>query len=144
MHQYYNATIELARRVDEDGADQLLRDLEVFGVTLTESLRRRTQVVLTVEAGSLRTASVTALGMVEAVGEEPVSIQLMTTKEFDASAGLIDVPTRLYSVTEAAKLLGVSPQAVRARIKTGSLPATRIGESWAVPAGLLGEGNPRP
>lgn len=134
---HYNATIEIAELLGDEPSADLLDALADFGPALTESLRRRTQVIITVQADSLRGASTAALSIVEGTGHAPVTVQLMPTAEYDATAGMIDAPARLYSVTEAAELLGVTPQAIRARIKTGSLPATRIGESWAVPAVLV-------
>ena len=38
------------------------------------------------------------------------------------------------SVTQAAKVLGISRRAVLYRIEAGTLPATLVGAQWAIPA----------
>ncbi|KKQ74136.1 MAG: binding domain protein, excisionase family protein [Berkelbacteria bacterium GW2011_GWB1_38_5] len=43
-----------------------------------------------------------------------------------------------YSVTEAAKLLGISREAVLKKINTGKLKAERIGHIFAIPKNELG------
>jgi excisionase family DNA binding protein len=43
----------------------------------------------------------------------------------------------LLSVTDAAKSLGVSRQAVLQRIEGGRLEASRIGNSWAIPKSVI-------
>ncbi len=45
----------------------------------------------------------------------------------------------LLSVTEVAARLGITRQAVLLRIKSGSLPAHRIGRMWAIPATAIEE-----
>jgi excisionase family DNA binding protein len=40
---------------------------------------------------------------------------------------------RAYRVPEVAELLAVSEKSVRARIKTGDLPAFRIGREYRIP-----------
>ena len=41
-------------------------------------------------------------------------------------------PERAYGATEAAAVLGVTPEAVRLGIRVGRLPATREGRRWRV------------
>lgn len=36
------------------------------------------------------------------------------------------------SVTQVAERLGVTPQAIRARIKKGTLPAKMLGKQWTI------------
>jgi excisionase family DNA binding protein len=49
-----------------------------------------------------------------------------------AQPGSATAGTVVLSVDEAADLLGVTPQAVRKRIKAGTLPARRDGRAWRV------------
>ncbi len=54
-------------------------------------------------------------------------------------------PERSYSVPEAAKILGVSRGAVAKRVRRGTLPAERIGRSYAIRGcDLVVERNPMP
>jgi len=39
-----------------------------------------------------------------------------------------------YSIPEAAQRLGVGPTTVRRRVTDGTLPATKLGRLWLIPA----------
>ncbi|NLS09870.1 helix-turn-helix domain-containing protein [Nesterenkonia sp. MY13] len=136
----YNATVELSRELAADEADWVIEKVDGRGVVVTTSLRRRAQVILTVSALDLRSATKLALMDVEdaLVNDlKTVSVQVMPTNEFDESGGMIDEPGAFLSVTEAAERLGSSPQNIRARIKRGSIPAARLGSQWIVPAAAV-------
>ena len=38
----------------------------------------------------------------------------------------------LLSVKQAAEVLGITPQMVRIHLRRGSLPATHVGQTWAI------------
>ena len=64
------------------------------------------------------------------------AITVEQTRRFDLLADQTEVPP-LVGVTEAAQILGVTPQAVRQRIQTGSLHGIRVGDAWALVRGDL-------
>lgn len=39
----------------------------------------------------------------------------------------------LVSVTEAAEMLDITPQGVNKKLKTGSLPGVKVGNTWVIP-----------
>lgn len=54
------------------------------------------------------------------------------------------MPGDILSVPEAAAILGVSRIAVFKRVKSGALPAFRVGRSWAIARADLRAAAPRP
>lgn len=129
----YNAIIELDGRVDDKLATALVEQLADHHPAAGRGLTGHQDVTITVQAENLRQATITALALVQAVGHEPWAVQVLPADEFDRRLGLDPVP-ELLSVTEVANALGVSRSAVQQRIDAGSLPAKRVGNSWAVPA----------
>lgn len=53
------------------------------------------------------------------------------TADFDRLTDAIELPP-LVSVTEAATALGMSRQGVLKAIRAEKLPATRVGDTWAL------------
>lgn len=145
MTTEYNLIIETSEKVaglSNDRIDEILEPMADYGTVLSRSDRARCELTLTVPAVSLRQAVTTGMALVQnAVGHKYhiVSVEAMTTKEFDersTAARPLPMPD-LVSVTEAAQSLGVSRQAVQQRIDAGTIPATRVGTTWVIPAGAL-------
>jgi len=131
----YNATVETSRRGFD--TDAVMDALAAFHPSLSESERGWATATITLPGESLAQATVSALAVVgQAFGAEPVAAEVMTTAEFDAREGWAAVP-ELLSVTQVAERLGVSRQAVLQRIESKSLPASRVGREWAVPASAV-------
>lgn len=127
MHHYV-AHIEVeAERIDLEGVDRVMDELEDFHPSLSESPRGLQAATIALPAESLRQATAAAIRLVEAAyGGQAVAAEVMTEAEFDARQGWVPMP-ELVSVAEAAELLGVSRQAVMDRITRKTLPATRVG-----------------
>jgi excisionase family DNA binding protein len=127
----WTARLELdTRAADLEHLDDVLTDYHaVRGVTL----QGRAEVVMTVGGESLRHALVTAISVLaDVTGFEIYAVEVMPTEEFESRRILERVP-QLLSVSEAAVELGVSPQAIRQRLDTGTMAGTKIGSTWAIP-----------
>lgn len=128
----YNARIELATRDDSTLPDTLIDALPGYGPAVARSERGWVELHITFPAADLRQAATTALALVaSATPLDVVALEVLTTAEFDARNGLAPTPEYL-GVPDVARALGVSPQAVRQRIATGSIPATKKGRDWLV------------
>ncbi|MCM3907615.1 helix-turn-helix domain-containing protein [Trueperella bernardiae] len=128
----YTATVSINTQLDIDTAiDQLA---EYSGsLAQTEAGYRA---VFSYPAHDLAQATKTALTIANTIGT-PISITVATTESVDRDTAHGDIPP-VVSVAEAANILDISPQAIHKRIKTGSLPATRVGNTWILPlAGVL-------
>lgn len=130
----YNATIELGTRADDSTlADVLIDALPEYGPAVGRAERGWVTLHITFPATGLRQAFTTALALVEGATDVPiVAVEVLPTEEFDARNGLLPAPPETVGVPEAAELLGVSAQAVRQRITSGSLPARRVGRDWRI------------
>lgn len=127
----YNVILELPiRKLDADKADELIESFQDFHPAISTSPLGWAEVIITVQAESLRQAIATGLGLAGDV----VSVTAMTTVEFDRRPAEVEHVPDLLSVSEMADQLGVSRQAVLQRIEAGTLPAVRIGKTWALPA----------
>lgn len=132
--QTYTVRVELDATPDQEMADTLVDALAGFHPAVAP-LGRRTEVIVSLPAGDLRLAVRTALAVIldaAPLGAATVSVTAMLAEEWDSRIGL-DAAADLLSVTEAAELLGSSRQAILQRIDSGSLPARRVGKSWAIP-----------
>jgi excisionase family DNA binding protein len=138
----YTATVEVARKVDPyavevDAFDDIMDALSGFHAAVSVSPRGWLTATVTLPADSLAQATTTAAALVErAADAAALAAQVMTTREHDARQGWEPVP-ELLSVSEAADKLGVSRQAVLDRIKRHTLPASKIGRDYAIPAGAV-------
>lgn len=128
----YNARIELQTRDDATLPDELIDALTGYGPAVARSERGWVELHITFPATDLRQAATTALALVAQATTVPVlALEVLPTAEFDARLGITPEPETL-GVPEVAQLLGVTPQAVRQRIASGSLPATRAGRDWRI------------
>ena len=133
MSTHHRVRVELETR---DGLDReaILASLASYRPTLERGPRGHVVVALTVPADDVVQAVQTAVAVTSRAVDLPVlSVEALPAEESARRAGLDPVP-RLLSVSETATDLGVSRQAVLQRIESGSLPATRVGSAWAIPA----------
>lgn len=134
----YNATITLARSHDEDWHDQVLDELSEFHAITAEDDRRRSQIVLTLEAEDLSKAVVIAKALFAPFSGNAVAFEVLTTAMYDEITDKIAEIPVLLTVTEAAARLGISRQAVLGRIERGTLPARHVGKRrYVIPARAL-------
>lgn len=128
----YNATITLDTRNDVD--ELLLDALRRYHPATGRSPLGNVQVTITVSGEDIVQVLQTSVAVIARELRAPVlGADIMTTEEFDRRQGLEPVP-ELLSVVEAAARLGITRQAVLQRIEAGTLAATRVGKTWAVPA----------
>ncbi|SDB93225.1 DNA binding domain-containing protein, excisionase family [Sanguibacter gelidistatuariae] len=135
MTAHHTVRVELNTR--DDIGTQLSTALSAYHPTLSRGPRGHVVVAITLPADSVVQAVQTAVAVVaQATGADVLAVEALPAEESTKRAGLAPVPP-LLSVSEAAAQLGVSRQAVLQRIDSGSLPATRIGSTWAVPGASL-------
>lgn len=128
----YNARFEYRTREPVD--DHLLTELAPYHPATSRSSRGWVEVTITLPAEALHQAALTTLAIANAaLAAEVLVLEVLPTAEFDARMVLDPLP-ELLSVTEAAEKLGVSRSAVLKRLESGSLPGTKAGNTWVVPA----------
>lgn len=131
----YNATVTFDTRADVD--DDIVDALAGYGPATDRDVRRHAQVHITFDAASLEQASVVALGLAARTNLPVLGLEVLPTTEFDARVTAMPTSSGDVSVTEAAERLHLSRQAVLHRIKTGALPATKVGRTYSIPAGAV-------
>lgn len=133
----YTAEITFPGTFTDDATDAAITMAIDFHPAITTVNARTTLLILTAPAETLRQATNILHDVaVNAVGKEPISIEVMRTAEWDRREGFEPMP-ELVSVTDAAGRLGVTRQAVLQRIEAGSLPGTKVGKTWVIPASAL-------
>lgn len=102
--------------VDQERLDALVRALPGFGVVTADGETRRLRAEMTVEAGTVRQATDTALragraAYAQAFGTagEPVSLRVLTAADAEEEAAR-PAGLDLIGLREIAEILGVSPQ----------------------------------
>lgn len=138
MSTDYNIRAETTIPLDEKHTGVVLDALAAYHPAIGRSAFGRAEVIITVPAETVAQAAVTATAVLAAAiaPAELLGLEILTTADFDRRAGLEPVP-ELMSVTEAALALHISRQAVLQRIDAGTLAATRIGTTWAIPAAVV-------
>lgn len=133
----YNATIELDTPAGEAAGprgDQLLDRFADYHAVLARSLLGRVDLILSLPALGLWQATATVRAL---VADLPVTrLTIETSTDFDRRSDA-EIPARLLSVTEAAEKLGLTRAGVQRRIDAGTLPALKVGSTWAIPAGAI-------
>lgn len=128
--KHYTAVVETSRRGNpsHDDVDAAMDSLAAYAPALSVSPRGYREARITFPADSFAQAASTAIAVVAgALGGDVVSLELMSEAEAELRAGSASVP-ELVGVTEAAELIGVTPQRVRQMIDEGKLAAHRVGE----------------
>lgn len=133
MTNYYSAHVEVDLRKDVDDHDQLLEQLAPFHAAIGMSEHGLFSAQITVVAETMPQAATVAISVIEAaVGAPVIAIELMTESEFNRREGWDDSDD-LVTAPEAARMLGVSRQAIGQRIRAKTLPAERRGRDWLIP-----------
>jgi excisionase family DNA binding protein len=131
--QIYNATIEVDRKLELVDVDHVMTALLEFSGSIGHSARGHASATISIAGETLTQATAAAVAVVEAaLGGPTIYAEVMTEAEFNARQGWDPVPP-LVSVTEAAEILGTSRSAVQQRIESGSLPAEKVGNTYALP-----------
>lgn len=94
------------------------------------------EAVITLPAASLSQAITTVRAVASPLGILH-GLEIVPTAAWDRRLGRTTNGDDLIGVTEAAGVLGVTPQAVRERLAAGTLPGRKIGRNWALPASAL-------
>lgn len=132
----YNAILTTDHRAHTpaDLDDEIIDRLAAFHPALGFTTGRLT-VTITYPAETLEQATAVALALAgQSLAGLPFTLtglEVLPTAEFDRRNGLEPVP-ELLSVTEAAAELGVTPQAVRQRLDSGSVRGVKVGATWVV------------
>lgn len=132
MNTSYNATITIPTP-DDNTIHTLHTTLTDYHPAITTH-NTETQLILTYPATTTLQATETALALIRAHNLTAHALTIETTSHYDN-----DTPTipPLVSVTEAATILGITRQAILQRINHKTIPATRIGDTWAIPRHAL-------
>ena len=135
MPTNYNATIT-TRHLTETDIDHYIEALNTYHVTASNPRAKEGQIILTIPANTLTQAIQTTQAIATSAGITIDALTIETTERFDTLANEIPMP-KLISVTEAAQLLKVSRQAILQRITAHTIPATKIGDTWAIPRAAI-------
>lgn len=126
----YNIIARLRLQHRDDLIDELLSLCDGWSAAVTP-LAAGVELTVTIEAARLPLAVSLLLGRLAHYRID--RIEALPTREYDARHQIGEA----VSVEQAAALLGVSPQAVRARIRRGTLTAQQIGRAYVVPREAL-------
>ncbi len=129
----YNATIELNQPAADMETSDLLDQYADYHPVLGRSLLGRLHLIISLPAETLWQAVSTVRALTQ--GLDIAAVTIDTTDDFDRRSDAT-VPD-LCSVTEAARRLGMTRAGVQRRIEAGTLPAVKIGTTWAIPANAL-------
>lgn len=133
----FNATATLSRlfaRMNDAETDALLERFAAYHPAIGAGPAGEAEIVLTLPAVSLVQAIQTASAIFAEL--RPIGLEVITTDAWDRRLGLTPMPN-LLSVSEVAQRQGVSRQAILQRIEAGSLPASRVGTAWVIPAAAV-------
>jgi len=128
----FNATVELtlpAGQITEEIGDDLIERFIDWHPAIGVSPLGRAELIITLPAETFTQAASTVAALT--AGLEIVRTTVETTEDFDRRS-LAELPP-LLSVTEAADTLGLTRAGVQKRILAGTLPAVRVGTTWAIP-----------
>ena len=131
MPTNYNATIT-THPLTETDINHHLNTLTPYHVAISNPRAGEGQIVITIPADTLTQAITTTQAIATSAGITIDALTIETTERFDTLANEIPMP-KLISVTEAAQLLKISRQAILQRITAHTIPATKIGDTWAIP-----------
>lgn len=121
----YTATVDIETTHD---VDEVLEMLTPYSGAVAES-KIGYRAAFSFPATNLDDAYRSAMDITAPLGTTR-AIEIAPTALLDAD---LDTIPHLVSISEAADMLSISVQAVHKRIKTGSLPARKVGNSWVIP-----------
>ena len=123
----YTATVDFSTTMsDED----ILTAISVYHGSLAESFNGY-RAICSFEADSLSDAAIKAQTIGAELGS-PFALSVAPSSMVDGDTARGELPP-LVSVTEAAELLGITPQGVNKKLNSGSLPGAKIGNTWVIP-----------
>lgn len=128
---HFTATIE-TDNADAFTDEQLEAAIDalshVAGAIATSSHGNR-EATITLPADTIAQAAQLALTTVTPIlGGDVLRFEILPEETADARRDDVDIP-ELVTITEAAEILGTSRQAVHKRVRSGSIPSVRIGNS---------------
>lgn len=132
----FNAILQLDKPYSDQVAAALVVELADYHPAASRGAFGHPEVALTIQAETARQAAMTATAVVQAAGYDTYSLEVLPTEGFDRRLGLGPLPD-LVSVTEAARELGITRQAVQQRIDSGALAARRVGNTYAIARSTL-------
>ena len=125
-----------SRDLSDSAIDHAMTALAEWHPSVGASLAGTLEATLTLPGEDLRQAVAAGVTAVTAAGLVPIAVSALPEKVRDARVGWA-TPPELASVSEAAAALEVTRQRVLQMIATGKLPATRVGNMWAIPRSAL-------
>lgn len=129
----YHAKIELDCRFDESAVDDLTDVVNEFdGSVARAAYGGRAELSFQVSDNNPRRATITAMSVALTTGHDLYAVEVLPADEFHRRVDAVHLPD-LVSVPEAAELLAISRQGVLAQVQSGKLPATKVGDTWAIP-----------
>ena len=132
----YNATVELTTTADDmtgDLGDAMIERFIDWHPAIGVSDLGRIELVITLPAETFEQAVSATTALTASLNVVRTTVE--TTDDFDKRS-MVEVP-ELMSVSEVAATLGVTRAAVHKRINARSLPAVRVGSTWAIPAAAV-------
>lgn len=123
----YTATVDVKTSLD---VDEILDRLNPYEGTIGAS-KDGYRAIFTYPAANLTQAITTAQNTAASFGQ-PYAVAV-------APADMVDKQVKhgslepLISVTQAAELLNISPQAVNHRLRAHTLPGAKVGNTWVIP-----------
>jgi len=132
----YNATIELnlpSAEVTPQIGDDLIERFIDWHPAIGVSSLGRVELIITLPAETITQATSTVSALT--TGLDVVRTTVETTEDFDRRS-MAEVPA-LMSVSEVAQALGLTRAAIQKKITAGTIPAVRVGTTWAVPAAAV-------
>lgn len=134
--EMYNLVVEFDASRDDAAGEfgrSLIDEFDDYHAVVSVSNLGRAELVASMPAENVWQAATTARALFRNL---PVTrVQVEASTDFDRRSEA-EVPP-LMSVTEVAERLGLTRAAVQRRIDTGTLPAVRVGQTWAVPAAAV-------
>lgn len=133
----YNATISLRQHVGqltEETTDAIIDQFADYSPAITRGATGRAELIITVPAAHLQQAIRTVSAL--AANLPMVGLEVIPTTLWDEREAAGPLP-KLLSVAEAAAQMHLTRQAVLNRIEAGTLPATKVGKAWVIPARSL-------
>ena len=123
----YTATANITTSMD---MEDIMDTLETYAPSLSES-KEGYRIIYTYPANTIEQALDTAYAIAKTVGT-PYAVATAPTDLINADTESGAMPP-LLSATQAAEMLGITPQAIKKRIKAGTLSGTKVGNMWVVP-----------
>jgi len=128
----YNAIVELDGARTPESADVIVDHLSEFDTAVAVSTSGNMILMIALDAPSVAAATRSALGLALDFQLGGLRrLEVLSQEDYRRRVGVADLEDGL-NVREAAAELGVSTQAVRQRLKAGTLTGRKDGRTWHV------------